>query len=50
VIAHDFSTRLTQFDRRRRRTYARGIAIGLVIGITGTVFFAWYLWVGMGKQ
>jgi flagellar biosynthesis/type III secretory pathway protein FliH len=53
MIAHDFSTRLTQFERWRRRVYARGFAQGFAQGFAAAVicaaFFAYYLWVGMGK-
>jgi hypothetical protein len=46
VIAHDFSTRLTQFDRWRRQVYARGFVHGVVAAILGVLFFAWYITVG----
>lgn len=46
MIAHDFSTRLTQFDRWRRQTYTRGFVHGVVISIVGVLFVAWYLSVG----
>jgi hypothetical protein len=49
VIAHDFSSRLTAFNRWRRKTYSLGFAHGFVAAIVGVAFFAWYLWVGIGK-
>lgn len=47
MIAHDFSTRLSQFDRWRRRVYARGFAQGFAAAVLCAAFFAYYLWVGM---
>lgn len=53
MIAHDFSSRLTMLDRWRRSIHKRGYSIGFAQGFGAAVlcaaFFAYYLWVGMGK-
>lgn len=47
MIAHDFASRLAQFDQWRRRVYARGFVHGVAAAIVGVLFFAWYLSVGV---
>jgi hypothetical protein len=46
MVAHDFSSRLTAFNRWRRRTYSLGFAHGVGAAVVIGAFFAYYLWVG----
>lgn len=45
-MPHDFSVRLSQFDRWRRRMYSRGFMHGVMFACGAMLFFAWYLSVG----
>lgn len=46
MISHDFASRLTSLAQLRKQTYVRGFWWGVLAGVVGVLFVAWWISVG----